>query len=113
MCRTEPATRQCDYCIWDEHEENIRVDPYKGYGLVPPADDVRYRPKEYCFACFALEHRKSREVRWHISGGAPVWLYRLGNATQRVQPRSGLARVAGAVPVTSFALTTWAGWLTD
>ena len=63
VCRVEPATRQCDYCIWDEHEENVRVDPYKGYGLYPPPDDVRYRPKEYCFACFALEHRKSREVR--------------------------------------------------
>lgn len=63
VCRVEPATRQCDYCIWDEHEENVRVDPYKGYGLYPPPDDVRYRPKEYCFACFALEHRRSREVR--------------------------------------------------
>lgn len=65
VCRTEKATRYCESCTWDEYEELCRVDPYKGYGIVPPPDDERYRYREFCFACYALYHRTTRELRTH------------------------------------------------
>jgi hypothetical protein len=42
-----------------------RKDPYKGLGWRRGLFGDLERPKEFCFGCFALEHRSARELREH------------------------------------------------